>query len=62
MDTWNYELNCKWSFPDMPDNGSIVGPNEPMTENFKKHHTHLLLEKQYRILLMKGWTKPSLLK
>ena len=20
----------------MPDNGSIVGPNEPMTENFKK--------------------------
>lgn len=36
MDTWNYELNCKWSFPDMPDNGSIVGPNEPMTENFKK--------------------------
>lgn len=37
MDTWNYELNCKWSFPDMPDNGSIVGPNEPMTENFKKN-------------------------
>lgn len=36
MDTGNYELNCKWSFPDMPDNGSIVGPNEPMTENFKK--------------------------
>lgn len=36
MDNSNYELNCKWSFPDMPDNGSIVGPNEPMAENFKK--------------------------
>lgn len=36
MDTGNYELNCKWNFPDMPDNGSLVGPNEPMSENFKK--------------------------
>lgn len=36
MDTENYELNCKWNFPDMPDNGSLVGPNEPMSENFKK--------------------------
>ena len=36
MDTGNYELNCKWNFPDMPSNGSLVGPNEPMSENFKK--------------------------
>lgn len=36
MDTGNYELKCKWNFPDMPDNGSLVGPNEPMSENFKK--------------------------
>lgn len=36
MDIGNYELNCKWNFPDMPNNGSLVGPNEPMSENFKK--------------------------
>lgn len=36
MDTGNYELKCKWNFPDMPENGSLVGPNEPMSENFKK--------------------------
>lgn len=30
------ELNCSWSFPSMPENGSLVGPNEPMSENFKK--------------------------
>lgn len=29
-------MNCKWNFPDMPENGSLVGPNEPMKENFKK--------------------------
>lgn len=49
----NYELNCKWNFPDMPYNGSLVGPNEPMSENFKKLRMHLLLEKQYKILLTK---------
>ena len=32
----NRELNCSWNFPDLPENGSLVGPNEPMTENFKK--------------------------
>lgn len=30
------ELNCKWFFPDFPQNGSLVGANEPMSENFKK--------------------------
>lgn len=30
------ELNCTWNFPDHPQNGSLVGPNEPMSENFKK--------------------------
>lgn len=33
---YNRELNCSWNFPDLPENGSLVGPNEPMTENFKK--------------------------
>lgn len=30
------ELNCSWNFPTHPQNGSLVGPNEPMSENFKK--------------------------
>ena len=30
------ELNCSWNFPSHPKNGSLVGPNEPMSENFKK--------------------------
>lgn len=30
------EQNCTWNFPDHPKNGSLVGPNEPMSENFKK--------------------------
>lgn len=30
------ELNCSWNFPNHPKNGSLVGPNEPMAENFKK--------------------------
>ncbi len=30
------EFNCEWFFPDFPQNGSLVGPNEPMSENFKK--------------------------
>lgn len=30
------ELNCKWFFPNFPENGSLVGANEPMQENFKK--------------------------
>lgn len=37
MDTQDVELGCKWNFPDMPSNCSLVGPNEPMTENFKKN-------------------------
>lgn len=32
----NHEMGCTWNFPDMPVNSSLVGPNEPMTENFKK--------------------------
>ena len=27
------ELNCSWNFPTHPQNGSLVGPNEPMSEN-----------------------------
>lgn len=30
------ENNCKWTFANKPDASSLVGVNEPMSENFKK--------------------------
>lgn len=31
------EKNCKWFFSDQPSAGQEVGPNNAMTQNFKKH-------------------------
>ena len=31
------EKNCKWYFSDQPEGGQEVGPNNAMTQSFKKH-------------------------
>lgn len=31
------EKNCQWHFADQPQSGQDVGPNNAMTQNFKKH-------------------------
>jgi hypothetical protein len=37
MDTrYKAEANCSWHFAKLPENVNDVGPNEPMSENFRK--------------------------